>query len=437
MDITPGLGCYLSGHFKARLAEDVTDPLKAKALVLDDGTTVLALVVLDLISYPLEEVRAIRELITQAIPVPAANIMISCTHTHTGPVTRVRDRQQRDEAYCEWLRTRVADAVKMAYHRLQPARLATGVGEQHDLSFCRRFHMRDGTVATFPEKGNPDIIKPVSPIDPRVGVLYVEDEAGHPLAVMGRFSLHYTGTDNAKAISADYYGHFATAVRKILGTECMVMLCNGNSGDINALNPLDPDRPRGLKLSLATARSLACEVVKVIGRLKPIAKVQLGAVRETIQLKRKALTPEDLKVAEKILNTPEGEPTEAPFSWIVGAPLPLNFHRHYAAGCQRLAEMAESVESEVQCFRIGETAWLGLPGEIFAGIGESICRDSPANQTVVVGLTNDALGYFPTDHAFNKEGAYETWASIGNPIGPSESVLTEASARCLQKLFDD
>ena len=57
--VTPPLGIHLAGSFEVRPAEDVHDPLYAKAVVLSDGDTHLALVLLDLIMLPREDVEAI------------------------------------------------------------------------------------------------------------------------------------------------------------------------------------------------------------------------------------------------------------------------------------------------------------------------------------------------------------------------------------------
>lgn len=435
-DITPLLGVSLAGHFEDRKASEIDAPLKSKAVVLDNGKSVVAIVALDLISIPAGEVEKIRTLAANVTEISPDQILVACTHTHTGPATRGSHAVQRDETYCQWLVQRVADSIQLAWQRRQPARLAWGQGEQHDLVFCRRYRMLDGTVVTNPGRGNPNVVEPAGPVDPRVGVLYIENEAGSPLAVIGRYSLHYVGTSNSHAVSPDYYGEFAKAIRRQLGEECAVLLLNGNSAQINNVNVFDPQQPTGDRQSRIVASALAGEVLKVLGRLRPVSEVSLGATRETIHLTRKSITANDLKVAHKILNTPEGEETEANFDWLVGAPLPPRLHRFYARGVQRVADMPESFTSEVQCLRIADSAWVGMPGEIFVEIGETLRTASPAGETFVVGLANDSLGYFPTDQAF-QEGGYETWATGGSPIGPSEKTLIRHSLNCIHRLFPE
>lgn len=49
VDITPLLGCNLSGHFTPREADGLGYPLEAKAVVFDDGESQVAYVQTDLI----------------------------------------------------------------------------------------------------------------------------------------------------------------------------------------------------------------------------------------------------------------------------------------------------------------------------------------------------------------------------------------------------
>src|SRR5438105_8338294 len=84
--ITPPLGTPMAGYYSERAAEGVHDDLYAKALVLDQGGTRVALVSLDLISTPMGLVESARKEIERTMRIPGRNVMISATHAHTGPV---------------------------------------------------------------------------------------------------------------------------------------------------------------------------------------------------------------------------------------------------------------------------------------------------------------------------------------------------------------
>src|SRR5262245_24810951 len=83
MDITPNLGVSLAGAMQDREAKTIHDALHARSLVLDDGDTRIALVVLDLIAAPKQWLSEIKHLVNGFTGIPMAHVLISCTHTHT------------------------------------------------------------------------------------------------------------------------------------------------------------------------------------------------------------------------------------------------------------------------------------------------------------------------------------------------------------------
>ncbi len=436
LDITPWLGIAMAGFFIPRQAQDIHDPLHAKALVLDDGTTRLAMVVLDLLGLSLADVQTIRDRVAETTEIPAENVMVACTHTHTGPSVRAPGHELREDSYVRWMLGRAADAVRMAERRLQPARLTTGSGELHGVCFCRRWRMRDGTVRMNPEPGDPDIVEVTSPIDPTVGVLAVEDHAGQPIAVLAQYGLHYVGTDNGRHISADYFGHFAQAMRRFLGPGCVPILMNGTSGQVNNLNPLNPNRLRGHAQGRRVATALASEVMRVITMAEPEVDPALGTATEAVSLPRKTVTLGDVEEAERILARGDAPPVEGRFSFTEGKqPIPANLCDAYARDMRKMYELRDqTLQTQVQAFRVGRTGWVAMPGEIFVEIGMAIKERSPLPKAFVMGMGTDYLGYIPTDHALRHEGGYETWARAGNAVGVgAEGILREAAARALKR----
>jgi len=120
--ITPPAGTPMAGYYHARGSEDVLDDLYAKAAVLDDGTTRVALVVCDLITLPRATVLEARTLIEAQTGIPAGHVMLSATHTHTGPsLSRDSARDNQDggagdpaRKYTLELPGRIAQAVAEA-----------------------------------------------------------------------------------------------------------------------------------------------------------------------------------------------------------------------------------------------------------------------------------------------------------------------------------
>jgi hypothetical protein len=160
----------------------VLDPLYSKAIVIESGGERIALVVLDLISIRRAITDDARAAIEKTIGIKAGKIMISATHAHTGPeltdpgqaASGSTEQKRLVIDYSEALPDRIAESVRLAHERLQRAQLAVAEGRCEDLTFNRRFFMRDGSVGWNPGKRNPDIVMPAGPSDPEVKLLYIE-----------------------------------------------------------------------------------------------------------------------------------------------------------------------------------------------------------------------------------------------------------------------
>ncbi len=433
--ITPPLGTSLLGLLHDRKAADIEDDLFAKALVLDDGRHPVAIVLLDVIAVLARDVAKIRQRVEEHTHIPSTNVLVACTHTHTGPATFSMAGIERDEAYCEWMVERAADSVRLAVQRLQPARAAVGVGQAEGISFCRRYLMSDGTVRCNPGANNPDVRHVMGTVDPDVGVLYVETPEGAPLAAVVNFCLHYVGTDDSLAVSADYFGHFERAMQRFKGADFTAMLMNGAQGHTNNVNIFDPPTRRGSAQARHVAEILAGEVTRVIGGLKTEPDPTLGAAATRLTFKRKEVTKDDERIAREILaGAISGGP--GPFSWVVGHPIPPRTRNVYAIETLEVAKLPLHLETELQVLRVGDAAIVALPGEFFAEIGIAIKERSSASKTFVVGLANDFIGYVPTDKALSEEGGYETWTSRWSlPDVGAGSLFSDASADIITRLF--
>src|SRR6266404_6359262 len=85
-DITPPVGHRMAGYFDERLATGVHDPLKAKAIVIQQKDREIALVFCDLVGLSLNVTTNARAQASQLTGIPVSNIVISATHSHTGPL---------------------------------------------------------------------------------------------------------------------------------------------------------------------------------------------------------------------------------------------------------------------------------------------------------------------------------------------------------------
>src|SRR5947208_5565728 len=86
IDITPPVGHRMAGYFDERLATGIHDPLKAKAIILQQDQEQIALVFCDLVGVSLTVTTNARAQASQKTGIPVSNIVICATHSHTGPL---------------------------------------------------------------------------------------------------------------------------------------------------------------------------------------------------------------------------------------------------------------------------------------------------------------------------------------------------------------
>lgn len=414
-NITPWLGVTMPGSFHPRYGEDVHDELLAKALVIDNGDVRIAMVTCDLIAVPEAIANAVKARIEERCGISPECVMVNATHTHSGAGVSNLLGMGEDEGYTTWLPLKVADAVELAIKRMQPARAGFASVMEDRISFYRRWLMKDGTVRMNPGLNNPDLVRPMGEIDPELAMMYVEGVDGTPISVVASFSLHYVGTGSAGEVSADYFGQFFNLMRHYIGGNCVPILWNAASGQINN-NDYSGERiwrDRGHTRARRMANVLAGHVLTEIQLMDLDEELALEAVTGTLEFSRKVITETDLDIAEQIL-AGGYEYEEGPFSWVVGQPVRKDRVGVYARQCQRLAALPEQMTAPVQAIRLGDAAILALPGEIFVETGLRIKAQTSASPLMLVSLANGYIGYVCTDEALTQEGGYETWASLSS-----------------------
>jgi neutral/alkaline ceramidase-like enzyme len=426
--ITPPIGVPMSGYYYERAATGVHDDLYAHALVFSKDETTIALVTCDLIGMDDHMVTQIRQAIEQSTDIPGQNVMISCTHTHTGPTIprgTKRDKPKSEAGkilaqYLEDLPDRIALAVQQAQEKLQPAQLTAAVGHEDSISFNRRFFMTDGTVGWNPGKRNPKIIKPAGPIDPAVSFVYVETEAGAPISTYVNFANHLD-TVGGLDFSADYPYTLYSLLGKVKGLDMVTLFAQGCSGNINHLDVTTAERQKGHAEAARIGMVLTGEVLKTYTRLKSINPTSIGIRRKVVQLPLPQVSPDEVARARKTAATYD-TPEAAPFMELVNAFKVIGVYER----------QGEPLEAEVQVMALGQDlAWVALPGEIFVEIGLAIKEASPYDVTIVTELANGSIGYVPDRKAYD-EGNYEP-VSARCAAGSGER-LVKASLQMLHEL---
>ncbi len=416
-NITPALGCSLAGGMTDRIGAEVHDELHVRALALDNGQTRLALAVCDLCVLPRDLIMRARHLIHGHTGIPMSNILVAATHTHSAPATAHLFQSLPDPKYVEWLTVRIADAMRLAVGRLEPARIGWGVGREDRLVFNRRYFMKPGAippdpfggatdrVQTNPGVGNPNVVKPAGPIDPDVGVLAVESLDGRPICLLANYALHYVGGEGRGHISADYFGVWAKSVARLAGLSdsrayppFVAMLTNACSGDINAVDVRGPQvqRPPYARMQ-QVADMLAAECYRTWRAIQFQEWAELGATEEELEMEVRLPSAAEVAAARKILAAASGSEQlrERP--------------QIYARETVILGESwPRRVTAPVQAMRIGGLGIATFPGEAFVELGLEVKAKSPFKPTLLVELANGYHGYLPTVEA-HELGGYETW----------------------------
>ena len=427
VSITPPPGIPMAGYYSIRLAEGTHDDLYAKAIVLEVDGSKAALVACDVVALEEDQVTAARAAIEKLTGIRGENVILSATHSHTGPLLRrnflaavTGKPLEIANQYLAALPQRIAESVKLADADRQPARAWAGTGREEALSFNRRFFLKDGSVKTNAGKMNPDIVKPTGPIDPDVAVVYFDTPAAKPLATYVNFAMHLDTVGGAQ-FSSDYAYTLARLLGKIKGPEMLTVFTIGAAGNINHIDVKSRAPQKGHGEAERIGTILAGEVIKTYARLQPLPIASIGVGREIVKLDLPRFTPAEVEKARTIV---------------------AQFGKPKAPGTLQQSEAFKLIDvanrdgrpmaGEVTVISLGaDLAFVGLPGEIFTELGLSVKLASPFRHTIVSELSGGWIGYVPNRRAYS-EGGYEV-VSARCAAGSGEA-MAESAIRLLTSL---
>ena len=433
-DITPEkLPISVNGSMVDRQATEVHDRIGARCLVLDDGTTRVAIVVCDSCAIPRELFDKAKQRAHEATGIPTNHMLMSATHTHYAPTLVAVFQSEPDAEYGEFLIGKIVAGIRKATANLVPARVGWAVGKEPTQVFNRRWKMKPGGIKADPfgnltDKArmnpgfaNPDLVEPVGPIDPDISILSLQSTEGRPIAVLANYSLHYVGGIPGNMISASYFGVFCRRLTELLEAgngdpPFVAMMSNGTSGDINNCN-YSTGKPVYLPFArnLIVGESVAHAAHAAYTRIKCQDRVPLAMAEREIDLGVRLPSKSDVEKAKALLAKAKG-------TVLRGRP------EVYARETILLSEYPPNVRIKLQAVRIGSLGIVGIPCEVFAEIGLAIKENSPLKTTFTIQLANGYNGYLPTpgQHAL---GGYETWRAR------SSYLETEASNKIYATLM--
>lgn len=427
VDISPKDSQFLFGYpHVERYSTGINDPLLSSALYLSDGRTAAIIIANDIVFVSKKSAQLIRERIAAQTGILADHIMISASHTHSGPITLDYLSNEADpvvpktdQKYVAFMEDRIVEAAIAAYKNAQPARVGLAIAD-------------DTGVGTNRRNSN-------GPADHNVPVLMVKNADNNSnIACMLVCSMHPTVLhEDSKLVSGDFPAYSRMYLQKhCVGANCAVLHHTGPAGN---------QSPRHVTKAntFAEAQRLGEILGKAVEKVLPTIQFTNSA---SIQCKQAFLdlpkrTFPDVPTAQKKLDkaiaklehlrtsgAPRQEVRTAECDWF-GAEETLTMAKAAAEG--RLSQGYElALPAEIQIVKIGLWAFVGWQGECFVDYALAL-KKLFANTFVISCANGELQGYIVTEEASN-EGGYE--ASNALLSYKSGDIMVQKSAEILRTM---
>jgi hypothetical protein len=383
--------------------------LRAVAVVVEKpGRGKVAIVACDVLMLTRDLLDPAVEEIAGALKIPAANVLINCTHTHHAPSTVTVHGYARDELFCRRVQRAVVAAAKEADAKLADATFHFRLGEESSVGQNSRLLLKDGSIFWIGPRD--DAVRPTGPFDPELPVLAFRGVDGKPRATLFNHSTHTIGV-RKPGRSPSFYGLAAQELEAELGGT--VLFLEGASGSTHNLGV--PAAEATVRVKRAVADALAKAAPRPVDRVAALKVPFMFKVRTFDEAKEDAAVTAYCRARA---------PKQAD---------------EYAAVFRKQRQVHAPQQGKerttwVQAVRIGDVAVVGVPAEFFTVLGQDIKRRSPFRYTYVAELANDWIGYLPDRPAFEL-GGYQTWTGLHSYAEPGTGErVVDAAVRLLEQL---
>ena len=400
-NITPPLGVAIEGGFSPVFADHILDELYANALVLSngDGVNEIAWVAVDVCQLPTVLYNEIAIEVERACGIPKVRLFVTSSHTHSSATVGnvVMGPELVDWAYVAYLKKQVVTALLMAQRNKQPALLGAAKAHNARHVFNRRLRKPEGgIIMNWFNKTALQGCLPSGPVDPEVHVIKIaHPETKAPLAFVVNYSLHNNAASAIKtAISADFSGVMAEALRRAYGSHVVTLFLPGAMGDINWIDPHTTHERSALYREIGL--SLAGTVMQADYDMVYVSEPTLTVRQTVLRIREREWDPSALSDKD-VFQLEENEES------IQRSP----FHQAYVAWQAQGAPPLATVDVDMRVLVLSnEIAIAANPSEFFVELGMAVKAQSPFKHTLVSTLTNGNVGYVPTRQAF-VDGGYE------------------------------
>jgi hypothetical protein len=473
-EIVPAGPVALRGQFYERISQYVRDPLTATALALETadargGIDRCIFVSCDLATIPQPLLSGVRSEVGRRLAgFDTDCIIMFATHTHTAPYfwsdstnarvattpkTPVRDGLVSPTEYFAFLVTQIADAVQEAWNARALGRIGAET-EPAVIGHCRMAAYRDGSVRMYGDTGTADFEGILGPNDPNVEMLFFLDAKKRPTGVMVNVCCPSQVAEHKSFVSADFWSEARADIRRKLGADMFVLPATGAAGDQSPRDlvrlrrgasteihesPLNSHLPvsgtegpgwemydeRGLEI---LGRRISAAVVAAFPRAEQKAQgsVVFRHASKRIDLPLRRVSSEEYARAQsrcaEIMsrNGIRGDLDEVygslPSQVREEAFAPYGVMRRF-----RLQQSKDFFRTEIHAVRIGDSAVVTNPFELYLEYGLRMRGRCAAKQLLIVQLACDEGGYLPTARAVQGGGYSAIPAS--NLVGPEGGTL--------------
>ncbi len=434
--ITPETSQFLHGYpHVERYSTGVHDDLYSAALFLDDGATKIMFITNDLVFVDKQMSTEIRREISQKTGVPQRNIMVTATHTHSGPImtnyaSSLNDPvvPMADVDYLEFAKEKIIAVGIAAYHNADEAVLGMTKADSTGIGTNRR--------------------DPAGPSDHEVPVLAVMDkERSKYIACMMVGTMHPTVLhEDSTLISGDFPGLAKQYLKKnVMGEDCVMLYHNGPCGNQSPRHVVKATTfAEAERLGVILGKAVEKVVKKAAESVQFPDNPTLAAANLFVSdLERKTFPTTDKakkKLNKLLVKMDQMVEAHAPHPEIRTLECDI-FGAEETVTLSELIEKGEldkyyerSLPAEIQLLVIGPWKFIGWSGEIFVEYGLEIKKQF--KNTFVITLANGEFqGYIVTPEAA-EEGGYEASNSLFTPEAGNSLVRgTEKLLESFSKTF--
>jgi hypothetical protein len=414
VDITPKDLTGLIG-VSNRPFQSVHDPIFARALVLDDGVSMSAIIGADLAE--LGDTTALRARIAKELAIPADHLMIAATHDHSaprsGPITlgtsSVDGRPYATPAYTKFVDDSFVEVLRQAKASLQPARVGFGTGKV-DVNVQRMAYAARGWQGSTDEDGF---------ADKTVWVLKFDTPTGVPIGFLFNYAVHSTVNFGSPEITGDLAGMAEKYVESQYPDKFVAMFTMGAAADaFPKFTARQGDKADPFAAAKVQGDMLGGEVVMVANRITQMSSTA------TIRASQRAV-PCDMFVPPP--PTPRANPAGQDGGGQAGGGQAGGGQPRggqgggqggpgggQGGGLQaqqpRPADLppatpvkpGDKLDIQLGLIRINQITITSVSGEVGSDIFLHLKKESPFADLLMITLANDRVGYIPSEAEWDR-----------------------------------